>query len=500
MFTMLTGLSIDKSTGLYQWLLNDFNIWPFLILVLGIALLLFFILKLNVNTFVALIITSILVALGLGMNPAGIADALKDGIGGTMGELIVVFGFGSMIGRLVSDSGGSYRIATTLIRKFGKKRLQWAVAGASFIIGISLLFEVGLVVLIPIVFTIALEAEVPLLYLGIPMAAALSAAQGFLPPQPSPTAVTNILGANIGIVLMYGIIVAIIAMLVAGPYFTRVIKKFEPKVFKITKKLDAIGEVKTFKLEETPSFGLAITTSLMPVIFMLISTVYTLAVNGGKQVYSGTIGDASWKAMSHATQSGYITDPSVLDKIIAMFGNPVIAMVVAMSFAIWSMGPKQGRTMGEVGDSMSNALKSIANLLMVIGGGAAFKGILTAGGISDAIASAFSNTSLSPIIFAWLIALILRVSVGSATVAGLTTAGIVAPLVASQSAVDPAFVVLAIGAGSVGISHVNDAGFWMFKEFFDLDVKQTLKIWTVLETLISVVGLIVILALSAIFS
>lgn len=500
MFTMLTGLSIDKSTGLYQWLLNDFNIWPFLILVLGIALLLFFILKLNVNTFVALIITSILVALGLGMNPAGIADALKDGIGGTMGELIVVFGFGSMIGRLVSDSGGSYRIATTLIRKFGKKRLQWAVAGASFIIGISLLFEVGLVVLIPIVFTIVLEAEVPLLYLGIPMAAALSAAQGFLPPQPSPTAVTNILGANIGIVLMYGIIVAIIAMLVAGPYFTRIIKKFEPKAFKITKKLDAIGEVKTFKLEDTPSFGLAITTSLMPVIFMLISTIYTLAVNGGKQVYSGTIGDASWKAMSHATQSGYITDPSVLDKIIAMFGNPVIAMVVAMSFAIWSMGPKQGRTMGEVGDSMSNALKSIANLLMVIGGGAAFKGILTAGGISDAIASAFSNTSLSPIIFAWLIALILRVSVGSATVAGLTTAGIVAPLVASQSAVDPAFVVLAIGAGSVGISHVNDAGFWMFKEFFDLDVKQTLKIWTVLETLISVVGLIVILALSAIFS
>ena len=500
MFTMLTGLSIDKCTGLYQWLLNDFNIWPFLILVLGIALLLFFILKLNVNTFVALIITSILVALGLGMNPAGIADALKDGIGGTMGELIVVFGFGSMIGRLVSDSGGSYRIATTLIRKFGKKRLQWAVAGASFIIGISLLFEVGLVVLIPIVFTIALEAEVPLLYLGIPMAAALSAAQGFLPPQPSPTAVTNILGANIGIVLMYGIVVAIIAMLVAGPYFTRVIKKFEPKAFKITKKLDAIGEVKTFKLEDTPSFGLAITTSLMPVIFMLISTIYTLAVNGGKQVYSGTIGDASWKAMSHATQSGYITDPSVLDKIVAMFGNPVIAMVVAMSFAIWSMGPKQGRTMGEVGDSMSNALKSIANLLMVIGGGAAFKGILTAGGISDAIASAFSNTSLSPIIFAWLIALILRVSVGSATVAGLTTAGIVAPLVASQSAVDPAFVVLAIGAGSVGISHVNDAGFWMFKEFFDLDVKQTLKIWTVLETLISVVGLIVILALSAIFS
>ena len=349
-------------------------------------------------------------------------------------------------------------------------------------------------------FTIALEAEVPLLYLGIPMAAALSAAQGFLPPQPSPTAVTNILGANIGIVLMYGIVVAIIAMIVAGPLFTRVIKKVEPKAFKITKKLDAIGEVKTFKLEDTPSFGLAIFTSLMPVIFMLISTIYTLSVNAGKQVYSGTIGDAAWKAMSHAAQKGYITDPSVLDKIIAMLGNPVIAMVIAMAFAIWSMGPKQNRTMAEVGDSMGNALKSIANLLMVIGGGAAFKGILTAGGISDAIAAAFSHTSLSPIIFAWIIALILRVSVGSATVAGLTTAGIVAPLVASQTAVNPAFVVLAIGAGSLGVSHVNDAGFWMFKEFFDLDVPQTLKIWTVLETLISVVGLIVILILSALFS
>ncbi|MGL4266575.1 MAG: SLC13 family permease, partial [Weissella cibaria] len=172
MFSVLAGLTTDPSTGLYQWMSNGLNVWPFLVLVVGIAILLFLILKAKVNTFVSLIITSILVALGLGMNPAGIADALKNGIGGTMGELVIVFGFGSMIGRLVSDAGGSYRIATTLINKFGKSKLQWAVAGASFIIGISLLFEVGLVVLIPIVFTIALEAGVSLLYLGIPMAAA----------------------------------------------------------------------------------------------------------------------------------------------------------------------------------------------------------------------------------------------------------------------------------------------------------------------------------------
>ena len=341
MLTLLAGLTTDPKTGLFQWMTNGFNVWPFLILVVGIALLLFLILKAKINTFVALIITSILVALGLGMNPAGIADALKNGIGGTMGELVIVFGFGSMIGRLVSDAGGSYRIASTLINKFGKSKLQWAVAGASFIIGISLLFEVGLVVLIPIVFTIALEAGVSLLYLGIPMAAALSAAQGFLPPQPSPTAVTNALGANIGVVLMYGIIVAIVAMLVAGPLFTRLIQKVEPKAFKITKKLDAIGEVKTFKLEDTPSFGLSLVTSLMPVFFMLISTMYTVAHKGGKQVYSGMVGDAAWKALTPAAQHGYLTDPTVLDRIIAMLGNPVIAMVIAMAFAIWSLDQSQ---------------------------------------------------------------------------------------------------------------------------------------------------------------
>ncbi|KRN75151.1 hypothetical protein IV73_GL000912 [Weissella kandleri] len=500
MFNVAAGITTDASTGFYAWMVNGINVWPFLILILGIVVLLFLILKAKVNTFVSLIIISILVAIGLGMAPASIADALKSGIGGTMGELVVVFGFGSMIGRLVADAGGSYRIASTLINTFGKKRLQLAVALASFIIGISLLFEVGMVVLIPIVFTIALEADVPLLYLGIPMAAALSAAQGYLPPQPSPTAVTNILGANVGVVLMYGVIVALVAMIVAGPVFTRFARKIEPKAFRITKKLDAVGEVKTFDLKETPSFGLAIATSLMPVFFMLIATAYTMIKNGGKQVYAGKLGDTAWQAMSHAAQNGYLHNPSTMDQIMAMLGNPMIAMVIAMVFAIWAMGPKQGRTMGQVGNTMSDALKSIANLLMVIGGGAAFKGILTSGGISTAIADAFSQTSMSPIIFAWLIALIIRVSVGSATVAGLTAAGIVAPLVAGQTAVNPAFVVLAIGAGSIGLSHVNDAGFWMFKEFFDLDVPQTLKIWTVLETILSVVGLIVILILSALFS
>lgn len=497
--SILLAISADPKSGLYQWMLGDINLWPFLISILGIALLLLLILRYKINTFVTLIVTSIVVAFALGMNPAGIADAIKNGIGGTLGELVVVFGFGSMIGRLVSDAGGSYRIAKTLIARFGRKRLQWAVAAASFVIGISLLFEVGLVVLIPIVFTIALEADVPLLYLGIPMATALSAAQGFLPPQPSPTAVTNILGANLGLVLIYGILVAIPAMIVAGPIFTRVAKRYVPSAFKITKHLDALGTVKEFELDKTPSFGISILTSLMAVIFMVVTTLITMFINGGKQVYGGVIGDSAWKAMTSAARRGYLTDPSEFQRIIAFLGNPLIAMVIALLFAMWSMGRHQGRKIQEVNATLADAIKSIANLLMVIGGGAAFKGVLTAGGISTAIAAAFSHTSMSPIIFAWLIAVIIRVSVGSATVAGMTSAGIVAPIVASQTAVNPAFVVLAIGAGSLAASHVNDAGFWMFKEFFDLDVKQTLKTWTVLETLISVVGLLMVLLLAAVF-
>ncbi len=495
----LAAITVDPKTGFFSWLVNGFNIWPFLILVLGIALLLTLILKFKINTFVTLILVSIIVAFALGMNPAGIAAAIQNGIGGTLGELVVVFGFGSMIGRLVSDSGGSYRIAKTLIAKFGRKRLQWAVAFASFIIGISLLFEVGLVVLIPIVFTIALEADVPLLYLGIPMATALSAAQGFLPPQPSPTAVSNLLGANMGMVLIYGIIVAIPAMIIAGPVFTRIAQKYVPKAFKITKHLDALGTVKEFKLEDTPSFGISILTSLMAVIFMVITTIITMVVNGGKKVYTGTIGDAAWKAMRTADQKGYLLHPTTFQKIIAFLGNPLIAMVIALLFALWSMGPLQGRSIKDVNNTLTDAIKSIANLLMVIGGGAAFKGVLTSGGISTTIAQAFAHSSMSPILFAWLVAVIIRVSVGSATVAGMTSAGIVAPIVASQTAINPAFVVLAISAGSLAASHVNDAGFWMFKEFFDLDVKETLKTWTVLETLISVVGLLMVLLLSTIF-
>ncbi len=444
------------------------------VLVLGILVLLFLIVKCKLNTFVSLIVTAILVALGLGMNPAQIGNSIKNGIGGALGELVIIFGFGAVIGRLVSDAGGSYRIAQTLIKRFGKRRLQWAIAAASFIIGMSLFFEVGLVLLTPIVFAIALEARIPFSYLGIPMAAALSATQGFLPPQPAPTAVATALNANIGKTLLLGIIVAIPCAIIAGPLFAKLARRYTPNVFIIKKSLPALGKMHNFKLSETPKFGISALTSLLPVIFMAIATIYQLIFDGGKVP----------------------KDPHGIDAIFVALGNPILVMVISLLFAIWSMGFHRGKTMNDISKAIKKAVDSIAMLLFIIGGGSAFKQVLIDGGVGTAIQHLVMHAHLSPLVLGWLIAVILRISLGSAMVSGMTAAGLVTPIMHASS-VDPVLMVLAIGAGSLAASHVNDTGFWMFKEYFDLTVGETLKTWTVLETVISVVGLMMVLLLNA---
>lgn len=344
---------------------------------------------------------------------------------------------------------------------------------AAFILGIALFFEVGMVILIPIIFVIALEVGVPLLYLGIPMAAALSVTHGFLPPHPAPTAIATALGANTGSVLFYGLIVAIPAAIVAGPLFTKLAQKYAPEAFTVKRELSSFGEIKEFDLSKTPSFGLSLLTSLFPVLLMGVTTIYTMINNNGKP----------------------FTDPQGFDSFVTMIGSPVGAMIISLLFALWSMGWHQHKSAAEISTSVEESVRSIAMLLLIIGGGAAFKQILIDGGIADQVALMFQGSTISPLLLAWIITVILRVALGSATVAALTAAGLVGPLMAGAG-INPALMVLVIGAGSLAASHVNDAGFWMFKEYFDLDVKQTLKIWTVLETVISVVGLIMVLILS----
>lgn len=453
----------------------------FLMLALAILLLLVLIVKFKLNTFVALIITAFVLALLLGMNPMDIPSAVlgDQGVGNILGTNSVIFIFGGMIGRLVADAGGSYRIARTLIDWFGVKRLQWAVLIASFIIGISMIFGVGMILLIPIVFAVAKEADVPLLYLGIPMTAALSSAQGFLPPQPAPTAVATALGANIGMMLILGLIVAIITAVVGGPLFIKLAQKYAPDAFQKKESLPAVGEVKEYDLKDTPSFGLSVLTSIFPLIFMIIATVYKMVFTGGVTP----------------------KNPSMMDSVIDFMANPAVAMTVSLIFAIFSMGIWQKRSMKQVNVSMAEATNAVAGILLIVGGGGALRGVLVTSGFSDHVAKMFSaNGSMSPImiiLFAWAVTAVLRVSVGSATVAGMTAAGIMVSIVASQSnPMMAVLVALAIGSGSLVASHVNDAGFWIFQEFFDISIKQTFQIWTVLETVISITGLLVIIAMT----
>jgi gluconate:H+ symporter, GntP family len=444
---------------------------PLVIVAIGILALLLLIMGLKLNTFISLIIVSFGVALALGMPLEEIVKTIEAGLGGTLGHLALIFGLGAMLGKLIADSGGAQRIAMTLVNKFGEKNIQWAVVAASFIIGVALFFEVGLVLLIPIVFAISKELKISILYLGIPMTAALSVTHGFLPPHPGPTVIAGEYGANIGEVLLYGFIIAIPTVILAGPVFTKIAKKLVPESFNKTGSIASLGEQKTFKLEETPGFGISVFTALLPVILMSIATIITLLQK--------TLG---------------FEDNSFLAGI-RFIGDAGTAMLLSLLVAVYTMGIARKIPIKTVMDSCTTAISHIGMMLLIIGGGGAFKQVLINGGVGDYVAELFNGTSMSPILLAWIIAAILRISLGSATVAALTTAGLVIPML-GQTDVNLALVVLATGAGSLIASHVNDAGFWMFKEYFGLSMKETFATWTLLETIISVAGLGFILLLS----
>ncbi|PLR80098.1 gluconate permease [Bacillus canaveralius] len=444
---------------------------PLIIVAVGILALLLLIMGLKLNTFISLIIVSFGVALALGMPLEEIVKTIEAGLGGTLGHLALIFGLGAMLGRLIADSGGAQRIAMTLVNKFGEKNIQWAVVVASFIIGVALFFEVGLVLLIPIVFAISKELKISILFLGIPMAAALSVTHGFLPPHPGPTVIAGEYGANIGEVLLYGFIIAIPTVLLAGPLFTKLAKKLVPESFTKTGNIASLGEQKAFKLEDTPGFGISVFTAMLPVILMSIATIITLLQK--------TLG---------------FEDNSLLASI-RFIGDASTSMLISLLVAVYTMGLARKIPIKTVMASCTTAITHIGMMLLIIGGGGAFKQVLINGGVGDYVADLFKGTSLSPILLAWIIAAILRISLGSATVAALTTAGLVIPML-GQSDVNLALVVLATGAGSLIASHVNDAGFWMFKEYFGLSMKETFATWTLLETIISVAGLGFVLLLS----
>lgn len=434
---------------------------PLLIVVLGICLLLILILAVKLNSFISFIIVSLVVALAEGMSVESAVVSIEKGIGNTMGFIVMILCFGAMLGKLVSESGAAQQITSRLIKGFGKRYIQWAMMLTGFIVGISLFYDIGFFIMIPIIFTVAASTGLPLLYVGLPMLAALSVTHGYLPPHPAPTAITGMFNANLGETMIYGIIVAIPAIIISGPILSRTLSKIKASP------MQEFITVKTLAESELPGFWTSFFTALLPVILISISTIVGFLLPEGNEFRN----------------------------ILGYVGNPVIAMLLSVLMAIYTLGIARGRKLTDVMNSLTHSVISITVIMLLIAGAGALKQVLVDSGVSKYIGELLSQSTLSPLFLGWLIATILRFCVGSATVAGITTAGIVLPLVTGGN-VKPELMVLAIGSGSLMLGHVNDGGFWLFKEYFNLSIKDTLKSWTIMETSIGISGLIGVMVLS----
>ncbi|CAI8315736.1 MAG: Gnt-II system L-idonate transporter [uncultured Bacteroidota bacterium] len=434
---------------------------PLVVITLGILLLFLLILVVRLNAFIAFILVGLAIGMGQGMELNAIVESIEKGIGNTLGFLVMILGLGAMLGKLVAESGAAQKITNGLIQLFGIKNTRMAVMLTGFIVGVTMFYSVGFVILVPLVFTVAAATGLSLISIALPMLAALSVTHGFLPPHPAPTALSVMFEADMGKTLIYGVIVAIPAILISGPILTRFIPKVEAKPLK------EFMTTKVFSEEELPSFSNSILTALLPVILIAVST---LIVNFFPL-------DGLWLS------------------IIKFIGNPVIALLLTVLVGTYTLGIARGLNMDGVMKIYGAAVSGITMVLLIIAGAGSLKQILIDSGVSEYIGNLLQITSMSPLVIGWLIATLIRFSVGSATVAGLTTAGIVLPLVQSTG-VSPELMVLSIGAGSLMLSHVNDSGFWLFKEYFNLNIKETLSTWTVMETSIGISGLLGVLILN----
>jgi Gnt-I system high-affinity gluconate transporter len=433
---------------------------PLLILLLAIALQIFFTAK-KISPFLSLLIVAIIAGLLLGMQPDALLKSMEAGVGNTLGGggLALVICLGAILGKVLEATGAIEKIVSKLINDFGEKNIQWALLLTGFLVGIPLYYNAGFIILVPLVFTLARKTNLPLLYIAIPIAASLSTTHCFLPPHPGPVTLIGKLNADMGKVLMYGLLMAIPAVIIAGPLLGRRLKKI---------KIDVSG---LFLAEEKPvdkklpaalpSFLIA----LLPVILITLSVI-----------------------------ASYFLPAGLLKTILLFIGNATIALLISVLLAIYYFGIRTGISMQKAMEWMADAISGIAVILLIITAGGVFSQVLRDSGTANYISSFSGKLNMPPLIFAWLITALLRVSIGSATVAGITAAGIVAPLI--TTGVSAELMVLAVGAGSVFGSHINDSGFWMFKEFFKLSLKQTFLSWTVMETIISIIGLIGVLVLN----
>ena len=435
---------------------------PLVVIAVAIAALVVLVAWAKVHPFLAFIIVSAGAAVALGMPLADVPGAVRKGIGDILGSLAIVIVCGAMLGKLVVESGAAQRIAYTLVGACGEKRMAWAMMLTGFIVGITLFYGVGFVLLVPIIFAVVDRYRLPPLVVALPALAALSVAHGLLPPHPAPTALVSTFGASLGLTLLYGLIIAVPALVLAGPVFARAVASIPARPL--------AGLASTSRPEhELPGAGVSILTALLPAVLLLLTAI------GGAIVPADSAAAAAMK---------FVADPDVV-------------MLTALLFATVTLGLARGRSLPAVMNTFAAAIGDVASILLVIGGSGAFKQVLVASGVNSRIGEALQGLPLDPLVLGWLVTAVIRACVGSATVAGLTAAGILAPVV-TAGGVDANLMVLAIGAGSLALSHVNDAGFWLFKEYFNVSLADTLKSWTVMETIVSVVGLAGVLVLARI--
>ncbi|MDR1356648.1 MAG: gluconate:H+ symporter [Tannerellaceae bacterium] len=434
----------------------------FTIVILSLLVLILLISYFKVDAFLAFLIVSIGAGVALGIPLDRLPKVVDEGIGAIMGSLTLIIVLGAMLGKLVAESGAAGQIASAMANVFGTRHIQWGLMITGFIVGIPLFYGIGFVLLVPLIFSVVNRYKLPAVYIGLPMLAALSVTHGFLPPHPSPVALVSLFGANIGLTLLLGMCLAIPAIVLAGPVYAKTLKniKSDPPGMFEQKEIN--------KAYRVPGKANSIITATLPVFLLMIVTLIPLC-------FTFMNAEAA--------------------RVMSFAGAPSTVMLVALIVATYTLGIRQGRSIKEVMGIYVDAVKDIAMILLIIAGSGIFKQVMDESGVSSDLAGVMQQVNVHPLILGWLIAAIIRMCIGSATVAALTAASVVMPLTV-QSGVNPNLMVLSLGAGSIFFSHVNDSGFWLFKEYFGLSLKDTFRSWSVMETIVSIVGLFGVLLLS----
>lgn len=443
-------------------------------LVLSLVVLIFLVTVVKLHPFVSLLAAGMVVGIGSGYGPVATLTSFTGEFGSTMGSVGILIGLGAMIGKVLMDTGATDQVVNTLVSKSSPVTIPWIMALIGALIGLPMFFEVGLVILVPVIILVARKTELPLMRVAIPTLAGLSIMHACVPPHPGPLAALSQFKetGNVGLTMMFGIPVALITLVIVGPLFSKVAARWVP----IEAPADFVSKSDEAAKEEArlPSFGLSVFCIILPAILMLLTSVFEI------------------------TSPDFRTRTDGFAQTINFIGNPVMALAIALIVSMLLLKAASGISWKTVNDSLGASLPAVAGILLIVGAGGGFKGVLVSTGIGKIIGTFVETSNISIFLLGWLIAVFVRVATGSATVSILTTAGILSNAMTMMHATPMAttLLVIAIGAGSIFLSHLNDAGFWLIKEYFGMSVGDTLKTWSVLECLLSVVVLILVMVAS----